>query len=125
VSEGELVEQYADYQFLQRKRHERYFGNLTHPSASEHPFRILRKRRPSLVTGLALESTLSETAQALCVPLDTIQFWEKKWRTQQTIPKTIKEALNVMGYLRSEIGALETYYQDWRGAQLYKDLVIA
>jgi transcriptional regulator with XRE-family HTH domain len=116
ISEGDLIEQYADYQFLQRKRHSRFLGSPLDRSASYtlHPFRFLRANYHSLDDGQILPLGLTETAQALCVPLDTIQFWEKNFKIQQTVPKTVKAALLDCDYNQQEITNLEALYKFWR-----------
>lgn len=119
-NELDLVNQYEEFQNATRFRYQLYFGDtLTVESASEeHPFRQLRSKRPSLATSEPLPVGLIECAKAMCVPLDTIQFFEKKFRTQQSVPKGIVHALINMGYPVSEVTEFSMNYQVWRKDQL-------
>lgn len=106
VNRLQLEEDYDDYIDAQRSRNKRVLGEdlITSP-VGIHPFRVLRA-----AAGLHL----TECAKALCVPVDTLQFFEKKWRLQQSVPKPIKAALNQIGYSFSEIEAFEKHYKTWR-----------
>lgn len=119
-----IHEDYEDFINAQRKRHHKYFGEtLTYdPLNSEHPFRQLRNNRPSLSTGSPLPVGVLETSKALCVPLDTIQFFEKKYATQQSVPKPIKAALTQIGYTPSQVRLFEVNYSEWRDVKLDKVL---
>ncbi len=121
ASEGELLESYADFQYAQRRRHLFFFGphlGVDYVSR-EHPFRQLRARRPSLIEPYhVLPVGLLECSRAMCLPVDTIQWFEKKWRNQQSVPKTMKAAFNEMGYSLDMIGNFEAYYKLWRANQM-------
>lgn len=115
TTEGELLTQYEEYQFLQRRRHEFYLGaSLNVDLAGMHPLRQLRFNRPSLVTQAPLPVGISEFSEALCLPLDTVQYFEKKWRQQQSVPKQIKLVFNQIGYSREQIATFEQRYKQWR-----------
>ena len=117
ATEGQMAYMYYDYQDAQRARHYRYFGDLlTGPDFDPniHPFRSLRFLRPSMATNLPLPVGLTECCQALCLPLDTVQFFEKKYRLQQSVPKTILNVLNQIGYTRPEITEFEEAYNIFR-----------
>lgn len=118
ASELDLRSDYEEFVKLQRTRHKFYFGRslLTNPNEDLHPFRQLRARRPSKHTNNPLPVGLVECSRALCVPLDTIQFWEKKL-TQKSVPKPIKVALNQVGYTSEQIRQLESSYLEWRDLQ--------
>jgi transcriptional regulator with XRE-family HTH domain len=116
VTEGELCSDYENYRYLQRRRHEFYFGPTLLFALSNplHPFRQLRLERPSLVDQLSLPVGLFDTCSALCLPLDSVQHFEKKWRTVQSVPKELKLALNQIGYTREQIAVFERCYKMWR-----------
>lgn len=118
TNELDLRTEYDEFVSLQRDRHKFYFGRslLTNPNEDLHPFRQLRARRPSKHTNNPLPVGLVECSRALCVPLDTIQFWEKKL-TQKSVPKPIKVALNQVGYTSEQIRQLESSYLEWRDLQ--------
>lgn len=114
ITESVLNNAYSDFVDLQRLRHRHYFGpTLTVNTSGEHPFRQLRERRPSLATSLPLPVGLLEVSKALCIPLDTIQFFERRIQ-QQTVPKPIKAALNQIGYSGNAIAAFELDFIEWR-----------
>lgn len=117
-----IHEDYDDFINAQRARHRYYFGaDLNYdPLDSDHPFRQLRSNRPSLANGNPLPVGVLETSKALCIPLDTIQFFEKKYATQQSVPKPIKAALTQIGYEPDEVRKLEINYQEWRDVKLDK-----
>lgn len=116
ATEGQLLNDYADYQDLQRARHYKYFGESLNVDSAldQHPFRQLRANRPSLATGFKLPVGLTECCEALCLPLDTIQYFEKKFRLQRSVPKNLLNALNQIGYSREEIEGFERVYVVWR-----------
>jgi hypothetical protein len=103
----EILANYEDFQTTQRKTHTWYFGRNLHfqITNAEHPLRQLRRRR-------AVE--LTQFCRDLCLPLDTIQFFEKKWRTYQSVPKSLQEVLNINGYTRHEITVFCNDYRTWR-----------
>lgn len=115
----DLTDQYTDFVTKQRARHKHYFGpNLvTDPNLPLHPFRQLRERRPSLHDGLPLPVGLVECAKAICAPLDTIQFFEKK-ATQKSVPATIKAALHSLGYSTTQVRLFSDSYAKWREIKL-------
>lgn len=128
ATEGQLLEGYADFQYLQRRRHHLFFGRdlIIDPYDPRHPFRQLRARRYSLVDPkINLPVGILDAARALCVPVDTIQFFEKRWRTQQSVPKGLKAALNQCGYMTGDITIFEGQYKNWRKHHLmeYKVMV--
>lgn len=115
ATEGELLTDYEEFQFLQRRRHEFYLGpSLNVDLAGMHPLRQLRFNRPSLVSNEPLPVGISEFSEALCLPLDTVQYFEKKWRQQQSVPKQIKLVFNQIGYSREAIATFEQRYKQWR-----------
>lgn len=124
ASFSEIHESYSDFQLTQRRRHQHYFGpnllllNSDAQLETIHPFRLLRLRRPSLHDGSNLPVGNTEVSKALCVPLDTIQFFEKKYATQQSVPKSIKLALNQINYTDSQINDFENWYKRWRDYQI-------
>ena len=107
ISEGILVSEYEDYQIGVRRHNHLLFGPSLDFSANSniHPFRQLRARGPF---------TLTECCKALCVPLDTVQYFEKKWRTQIIVPKGVINALNQAGYSRPALRGFTEAYASWR-----------
>lgn len=108
----DLEAAYYDYVDAQRTKAHRLFGDLGAYGKGNglvHPFREMRA---------AVPVGLTECAKLLCVPLDTLQFFEKKWRLQQSVPKPLKAALNQIGYTGDEIKSFEDSYKKWRMRQL-------
>jgi transcriptional regulator with XRE-family HTH domain len=110
ISEGILVTEYEDYQIAHRRRNHRCFGNDLSFDLSNriHPLRQLRAK-PGY--------QLLEFCKALCLPLDTIQYFEKKWRVQISVPKGLLLALNQCGYSRLELKEFQDSYAHWRSSQ--------
>lgn len=118
LSVVDIASDYDDFIDLQRARYKLYFGPslLTDPHLDLHPFRQLRSRRPSKHDNSILPVGLLECSKALCVPLDTIQFFEKKL-TQKSVPKTLKTALNQVGYTSDQLRQFESSFKEWRDLQ--------
>ena len=115
----ELMNEYEDFQVGTRVRHERYFGPLNFPvNGPTHPMRYFRANRPHPVDLNPAPVGLIDACRALCVPLDTVQYWEKKYSQQQSIPKVILASLNQMGYGLGELRGLKERYGYWREAKL-------
>lgn len=114
-TEGEVLSDYEQYRYLQRRRHPLFFGASLSVDVSHilHPFRQLRLYRPDLEHNQPLPVGLFDTCAALCLPLDTVQHFEKKI-TQQSVPKEIKAALNQIGYTHQQIRTFESHYEMWR-----------
>lgn len=120
LSTVDLNSDYEDYVTNQRNRHKFYFGrSLLVDVNDQHPFRQLRARRPSKHDNTVLPVGLVECSRALCVPLDTIQFFEKKL-SQQSVPKPLKTALNQIGYTSDQLRQFEFSYTAWRDIQIHK-----
>lgn len=118
VNHLDLLTDYEDFVMKQRVRHHLYFGgDLEFDLAGIHPFRQFRARRPSKATNTPLPVGLVECAKALCVPLDTIQFFEKKL-SQKSVPLPIRVALNHCGYTQGQITSFDWAYGEWRERQL-------
>lgn len=114
ISIPELLTEYEDFVFNQRQSNHRLFNTLhVNLSSGVHPWRNIRARLNPHAA-----STLMGCAKAMCVPLDTLQYWEKKWRTQKTIPKSILLALNQMGYSQVELTKFQEVYKSWRELHL-------
>lgn len=116
ITEGELLSDYENFRYQQRLRHHFFLGaslavDITEPL---HPLRQLRTRRPSLVDNQPLPVGLMDFCEALCLPLDSIQYFEKKYAVQQSVPKELKLALSQVGYTRQQISTFETHYSLWR-----------
>lgn len=116
VTEGALLADYEDFRYLTRRRNEFFLGPSLHFRHDDplHPLRQLRLCRPSLVDQIHLPVGLFDFCAALCVPLDSVQGFEKKWQTVQSVPKELKLALNQCGYTSAQISAFEASYKSWR-----------
>lgn len=110
ISEGVLVSEYEDFQIGVRYHNRLLFGTALKfdPLSNIHPFRQLRASKGY---------RLVELCKALCVPLDTIQYFEKKWRVQQSVPKGLLTALNQAGYSRVQLKEFTDGYALWRTSQ--------
>lgn len=110
ISEGTLVTEYEDFQVAVRHHNHRCLGpNLSfHTYSNIHPLRQLRA---------ANHFKLLEFCKALCLPLDTVQYFEKKWRVQKSIPKGLMLALNQAGYRQGELDSFKENYAHWRSTQ--------
>jgi DNA-binding transcriptional regulator YiaG len=119
ISEGQLVTEYEDFQYNTRQANHRLLDSLEFdPNSNIHPLRQLRDRN-NLTGGFTIEKRrhglgLTEFCESLCVPLDTVQWWEKKWRNQLTIPKGLMLALNQNGYSQKELGEFSDNFKQWR-----------
>lgn len=114
INVPELLTAYEDFVYATRRDNYRHFGNL-HINLSDgvHPWRNIRASKNPLPS-----ASLTGCAKVMCVPLDTLQFWEKKWRTQKTVPKSILLALNQMGYTQIELAKFSEAYVAWRNIHL-------
>lgn len=114
INVPELLTAYEDFVYATRRDNYRHFGNL-HVNLSDgvHPWRNIRASKNPLPS-----ASLTGCAKVMCVPLDTLQFWEKKWRTQKTVPKSILLALNQMGYTQIELAKFSEVYVAWRNIHL-------
>lgn len=107
ATEGQLLSDYEDFQFNTRRSNLLLFGPELHFSLSSniHPLRQLRAG-----AGLGL----TECCESLCVPLDTVQWWEKKWRHQKSVPKGLMLAINQAGYTQNQVREFSNGYHAWR-----------
>jgi transcriptional regulator with XRE-family HTH domain len=106
-SELSLTDEYTEYQRLVRARHWHYFGPILHAefNVETHPFRQLRHN---------VKVNPSEVAKALCIPQGTLNHFEKKWRTQQTVPKLLVDVLQIIGYPYEDVLLFCSTYKIWR-----------
>ena len=107
ISEGVLVSEYEDYQHEVRKFNKHLLGpELTFDKVKfVHPLRQMRQ---------ANYFELTAFCKALCLPLDTVQYFEKKWRVQKSVPKQLIVALNQAGYRRNQLETFKDEYGLWR-----------
>jgi hypothetical protein len=107
ISEGILYSEYEYYKIAVRRFNKLLFGTDLNfdLNSNIHPLRQLRK---------AKSYDLVELCKALCVPLDTLQYFEKKWRLQKSVPKCLSLALNQAGYSRSQLYKFSQDYSEWR-----------
>lgn len=119
-TEGEICSDYEHFRYLQRDRHRFFLGPSLSVDTTDpiHPMRQLRSRRPSVIDGLPLPVGLMDFCEALCLPLDSIQHFEKKFHSQKSVPKELKLALNQIGYTREQIRTFETHYELWRSKNM-------
>lgn len=115
-----LLNDYEDFQDHQRGRHVLYFGETLNVSITSplHPLKQLRGCRPHLISNQPTATSLEEMSKALCLPVDTLQFFEKKYKSQQSVPKNLKAVLNQIGYSTDEVAEFERIYKEWRKLQL-------
>lgn len=110
ISEGVLFSEYEYYQIAVRRHNRLLFGDTLEFSTDSniHPLRQFRARK---------EYGLVDLCKALCLPLDSVQYFEKKWRVQQSVPKGLLLALNQAGYSRAQLWKFQDDYKTWRSAQ--------
>lgn len=117
ISELEITLGYEDFQAAQRQRHYHYFGDTLIYSELDqvHPFRQLRLSKHSLAhPDVLLPVGPDAVSRALCIPVDTLRFWEKKFKSQKSVPKLVVNVLNQIGYDRSTIANFCKAYEYWR-----------
>lgn len=110
ISEGVLLTEYEDYKLAIRRFNRLLFGPMLrfNPNSPVHPLRQLRA---------AHSFKLVELCKALCLPMDTVQYFEKKWRVQQSVPKGLLLALNQAGYSQLQLREFQIEYTKWRNSQ--------
>ena len=122
LSESEITDAYCEFQYYQRLRHFHYFGinlqNGYNTFVNVHPFRQLRKQRIAYHDLEIIPTGLDPVSRALCIPIDTLRYWEKKFRQQQTVPKLVIGVLLRIGYTQSEVQQFCRDYGDWRRENL-------
>lgn len=105
-NELELVSLYENYQLKSRARNRCYFGpDLAVDIYKEHPFRQLRSK---------INVSLSEVAKDLCLPQSTLQYFERKWKLQKSVPKGLINVLRSTGYTKQTVDQFEGDYEHWR-----------
>lgn len=104
-SELRLRDAYIEFQQETRRRHYLLFGSdLTFDlSLPLHPLRQLRR---------GINPT--DLSKRLCLPQATIEHFEKKWKTQQSVPKQLASALSELGYRQHDIEGFKRNYKAWR-----------
>lgn len=116
LTELVLIDGYESFQEQTRQRSYHYFGpnliNLQYTGWAPHPLIQLENRAKEL----GLPYSEIGIAKALCVPQATLNLWKRKWRTQQTVPKTFQIALFAIGYSRFEVQRFNDGYIRWREA---------
>ncbi len=107
VNYKSILDAYDSYRSNQRTSNPRCCGDLrADPSNDVHPLRQLRNDGPTALSKL------------LCVPQATLQYFEKKWKRQQSVPKELIAALLENGYKGSEIRHFQETYVIWRNRKL-------
>lgn len=107
ISEGVLTSEYEYYKIAVRRHHRLLFGPTLDFSLTSniHPMRQFRAQH---------DFGLVELCKALCLPMDTLQYFEKKWRNQQSVPKGVLLALNQAGYSQFQLRRFQDEYKKWR-----------
>lgn len=117
ITELTLVEGYELFQEETRELHRGYFGasllDLNFDALCPSPCIQLRDK----ARRAGNDDSLNAIAKALCVPFANLSTWENKWRTLQSVPKTIQSALLAIGYTRYEVKRLVDGYVIWRELQ--------
>lgn len=111
ISELSLVHGYEQFQEDTRNANRLLFGanfpDLSYGPGSLHPFTNLR---------LLINESGVGVARRLCVPQSTLNLWERRWRTQKSVPKHFQTALLAIGYSRFEVKRFVDGYIQWREA---------
>lgn len=104
-SELRLRDAYIEFQQATRRRYYLLFGESLDFDLSlpQHPLRQLRK---------GINPT--DLSKRLCLPQATIEHFEKKWKTQQSVPKQLCAALSELGYRQHDIEGFKRNYKAWR-----------
>ncbi len=102
-----LQEGYEDYQAKMRERHQFFFGVSLAVSTTlpTHPFKQLRE---------TYNWTVSEVAKYICMPQSTLAYWEKRWISQQSVPKDFIDICLELGYSKSQVNYFCRDYAEWR-----------
>lgn len=113
VNELMILDAYEFFRSQMRVRYRKLFGDqlVIMTAADLHPFRQLRD---------PCNLNPSEIAKMLCIPQATIQYFERKWKQQKTVPKELSKALHDIGYTNAQISRFESDYTDWRRSMLGK-----
>lgn len=122
--EFEVLNDYETFRYQTRMFNRYFFGeglleDFISLESLEHPLRQLRKNRRSLWEvdpggeRYYLPVGITETSRALCVPLDTLQFFERK-TTQKSVPAELINALHLIGYDDGSIEFFQHAHQVWR-----------
>lgn len=117
-SELRLADTYSEYQAAVRYHYSYLFGSVLlvvsshpgHPSGSdevEHPLK-------QLMSHMAYNLSINEVSKRMCVAQSTMQYFLKKWRSQQTVPVGFCEALLGMGYSQTQVSHFCRVYEQWR-----------
>lgn len=112
-----LIEGYSDFQYYTRQRAHLYFGpslRVYTRRSLPHPLRQLRQYRTSPVDNAILPVGIEQVSRDLCLPVDTLRHFEKKFRRQQSVPKSLKAVLNQIGYTQAQVQTFERDYHIWR-----------
>jgi transcriptional regulator with XRE-family HTH domain len=115
-SELILLDEYEGFRKDVRKSNWRMFGPALEQLYSDardvekHPFTFLRG-----------ELSITELAKRLCIPQSTLQHFEAKWITQQSVPKELISALYDIGYVPNQVDRFCRGYILWRHRMLGKE----
>lgn len=121
VTELQITDAYEEFQQLTRTRHHQYFGpelQIDYTSViADHPLRQLCNSHPYFPVNV------TEVAKSLCLPQATLQHWQKKWRTQQSVPRTFQSVLMEIGYSKYQVKDFNEAYYNWRQTQLSRSKI--
>lgn len=111
-SELRMRDAYEEFQDKMRERHYKILGEDLHVDldSDTHVLRQLRLRCDPIINP-------TELAKALCIPQATVEHFEKKWKTQKSVPKVLVEVLQQIGYTWKEVEEFRVAYTVWRVRQ--------
>ena len=118
---NDLLLAYEEFQLSMRERATLYFGPslaVKTDYGTNHPLRQLRYSRPSPVDGLALPVGIEQVSRDLCLPVDTLRFYEKKYARQKSTPKGLLLVLSSIGYNGKQVTQYDVSYRIWRSNNL-------
>lgn len=114
ITELTLIEGYEAFKESTREQNRHYFGpsisDVLFSAAALHPLLQLKNK----ARAVGNEDSSNSIAKALCLPQSTLNLWERKWRTQHSVPKTFQAALLDIGYSRGQVREFVNGYIIWR-----------
>lgn len=109
MSELILRDTYEEFQQKVRYHYLYFFGDLL-PVDINKPIHPLVQ----LIHSSGYDLSINDISKRTCTAQNTLQYWIKKWRTQQTVPKSFAIALLGMGYSVVQVDYFCEQYKAWR-----------